>query len=130
MEEVVLDAARLTWNREARLAHLRFERKIRAVGDDARAMVGAMSGWIGDAAEPFGLLGDGANLAGLDAEYRSVWSRFLRVHRDIAVIAFFNMNPFVRVAADMFRIGTGLRVKAFADEAGARAWLREMGIAA
>jgi hypothetical protein len=40
------------------------------------------------------------------------------------------MGPIVRLAAEMFRIGTGLKLKAFADEASARAWLRTMGIRA
>jgi len=40
------------------------------------------------------------------------------------------MNPVVRIAAEMFRLGTGLRLKAFATEAEARAWLQEMGIPA
>jgi hypothetical protein len=86
--------------------------------------------WIGTDRQPFGLLGDGGKLAGVDGEYRSVWSKFFRQHREDSYIAFFNMNPFIRVAAEMFRIGTGLQLKAFADETQARSWLREMGIAA
>jgi hypothetical protein len=40
------------------------------------------------------------------------------------------MGPLIRVAAEMFGIGMRLRLKAFADEAQARSWLREVGIAA
>jgi hypothetical protein len=34
------------------------------------------------------------------------------------------------VAAEMFRVGIGLRLKEFDDESGARFWLRSNGIAA
>jgi hypothetical protein len=94
------------------------------------ALVDALTGWIGTEGEPFGLLGDGGRLSGLDAEYRSVWGKFLRQHRRDAYLAFFNMNAIVRIATEMFRVGTRLRLKAFAGEQEARAWLRENGIAA
>jgi hypothetical protein len=109
---------------------IRFASNTHATGKDAVLMVEAMTGWIGAEGDLFGLLGDGGNLAGLDAEYRSVWGSFFRQHRRDSCIAFFNMGPIVRLAAEMFRIGTGLKLKAFADEASARAWLRTMGIRA
>ena len=40
------------------------------------------------------------------------------------------MGPVIRIVAEMFRIGTGVQLKGFSEEAGARAWLRERGIAA
>jgi hypothetical protein len=130
VETVTSGAIRMTWEPEPRLATIRFERETQATGPDARVLVEALSRWIGTERKPFGLMGDGGRLSGLDAEYRSVWSSFLRQHRDDCVTAFFNMNPVVRIAAEMFRLGTGLRLKAFATEADARAWLREMGIPA
>jgi hypothetical protein len=130
MERILTGAIEMTWDPEARLAVIRFERATQATGKDAVVMVDAMTGWIGTEGKPFGLLGDGGRLSGLDAEYRSVWGRFLRRHRGDANVAFFNMNAIVRIAAEMFRIGTGLRLKAFVTEADARAWLRENGIAA
>jgi hypothetical protein len=120
----------MTWDVETRLAVIRFERETQATGKDAVVLVDALTGWIGTEGEPFGLLGDGGRLSGLDAEYRSVWGKFLRQHRADSRVAFFNMNAIVRIAAEMFRIGTGLRLKAFAGEAEARAWLRENGIPA
>jgi hypothetical protein len=120
----------MTWDPETRLAIIRFERETQATGRDARVLVEALTGWLGTDGRPFGLLGDGGKLSGLDAEYRSVWGNFLRRHRQDCYTAFFNMNAVVRIAAEMFRIGTGLRLKAFAHEAEARAWLREMGIPA
>jgi hypothetical protein len=130
MERVIVGSAEMTWDPDARLAVLGFSRETTPKGADAVVLVDALSRWIGTGGEPFGLLGDGAKLRGVDAEYRSTWSRFLRQHRANSYMAFFNMNAIVRIAADMFRIGTGLNLKAFATEAEARAWLRTVGIRA
>lgn len=120
----------MMWDPELRLATLRFQSETHATGDDAEILVGVLTRWIGTTSGPFGLLGDGDGLAGLDAEYRSVWGGFLREHRDDARLAFFNMGPIIRIAAEMFRLGTGLQLKAFASEEDARAWLRKVGIPA
>jgi hypothetical protein len=130
VEIVTTGAIDMTWDAETRLAVIRFVRETQATGKDAVVLVDALTGWIGTEGEPFGLLGDGGRLSGLDAEYRSVWGKFLRQHRRDAYLAFFNMNAIVRIAAEMFRVGTRLRLKAFAGEQEARAWLRENGIAA
>jgi hypothetical protein len=128
MEEVTVGTIRMTWDPGSRLAVIRFERDTHATGRDAAVLVDALSRWIGTDRRPFGLLGDGSRLSGLDAEYRSVWGRFLRHHREDSYAAFFGMGPVIRIAAEMFRIGTGLQLKAFADEDKARAWLRQVGI--
>lgn len=130
MDKITIGTIEMTWDSEARLAVLRFERETHVTGKDAVALVGTLSGWIGIDSQPFGLLGDGGKLADLDAEYRSVWGKFFRQHREDSYIAFFNMGPVIRIAAEMFRIGTGIRMKAFANESDARSWLREMGIVA
>lgn len=130
MERVDSGAIEMTWDPEARLASLRFARETQATGQDAAVLVETITGWIGSEGRPFGLLGDGSRLSGLDAEYRSRWATFLRQHRGEAYVAFFNMNALVRIAAEMFRVGTGLQLKAFAGEADARAWLRDNGIPA
>lgn len=120
----------MTWDPERRLATIRFEAETHATGSDALILVEALTGWIGTDGKHFGLLGDGKGLAGVDAGYRSIWGAFFRQHRADAFIAFFNMNPIVRIAAEMFRLGTGLPLRAFAREEDARSWLRGMGIAA
>ncbi|MGH2377425.1 MAG: STAS/SEC14 domain-containing protein [Candidatus Limnocylindria bacterium] len=130
MEKFSTGPIEVTWDPEARVALLRFASETRATGPDARALVEALTAWIGTDGRPFALLGDGGRLSGLDAEYRSVWAKFFREHRDDSYLAFFNMRQIVRIAAEMFRIGTGLRLRAFAREEEARAWLREVGIAA
>lgn len=130
MDKITVGSIEMIWDSESRLAVLRFERESHATGEDAEKLIGALARWIGTDGKPFALLGDGAKLAGVDAAYRSLWGKFLQQHRKDCYIAFFKMNPFIRVAAEMFRIGTGLRLKTFAHEEEARSWLREMGIAA
>jgi hypothetical protein len=129
MEKITSRTVEMAWDPETRLAVLRFDSETRAIGKDAVVLVDALTRWIGTDRKAFGLLGDGRNLAGVDAEYRSVWGKFLRQHREDACIAFFNMGPIIRVAAEMFRIGTGARLKAFVDEESARSWMRGMGVA-
>lgn len=130
MEKVATGSIEMTWDPAARVAELHFERETHATGPHATVLVEALTRWIGPDSSPFALLGDGKNLASLDAQYRAVWGEFLREHRDACVVAFYNMGPVIRIAAEMFRLGTGLRLKAFANEKDARAWLRTMGIAA
>jgi hypothetical protein len=130
MLNVVGSTFEMTWDPATRLATLRFSADTHARGSDAATLIDALTTWIGADPRPFALLGDGGRLKGVDAEYRSRWSRFLQRHKDRSFIAFFNMGALVRVAAEMFRIGTGLRLKAFADEESARQWLRGVGIAA
>ena len=130
MDKVTSGTIEMTWNSESRLAFIRFESETHATGKDAVVLVDALTRWIGSDHKPFGLLGDGGSLTNVDAEYRSVWGKFFREHREDSYIAFFNLGPLIRVAAEMFGIGMRLRLKAFADEAQARSWLREVGIAA
>ncbi|MGH2491911.1 MAG: STAS/SEC14 domain-containing protein [Candidatus Limnocylindria bacterium] len=130
MLNVTGDTYEMTWDRASRLATLRFSADTRATGHDAATLIDALTTWIADDPRPFALLGDGGRLKGVDAEYRSRWNRFLRQHKDRCFIAFFNMGALIRIAAEMFRIGSGLQLKAFADEESARAWLRGVGIAA
>ena len=130
MDKITSGTIEMTWASESRLALLRFESETRATGKDAIVLVDALTRWIGTDHKPFALLGDGGKLAGVDAEYRSVWGKFFLQHREDSYIAFYNMGPIIRIAAEMFGIGTGLQLKAFADEAQARAWLRRMGIVA
>jgi hypothetical protein len=130
MDRVTSGTIEMTWDPESRLAVIRFETETKATGKDAALLVEALTRWIGIERRPFGLLGDGGKLSGVDAGYRSVWGGFFKAHRAESYIAFFNMGPLIRIAAEMFRIGTGLHLKTFAGEAEARSWLRESGIAA
>lgn len=118
----------MTWDSQSRLAFLRFQSETSATGNDAVVLVDALTRWIGTDRKPFALLGDGGRLGSVDAEYRSVWSKFFQQHREDSYLAFYNMSPFVRIAAEMFGTGTRLRLKTFADERKARSWLREMDI--
>jgi hypothetical protein len=128
MFKVTRGAIEMTWDPEARVATLAFTRDAHVTGADAAVLVENLSQWIGGDHERFALLGDGGRLRGVDAEYRATWARFFKAHRHDSFIAFFNMGPFVRVAAEMFRLGARLQLKAFATEEEARAWLRDRGI--
>lgn len=127
VEKLASGTLEMTWDSETRLAVVRHAHETRAAGQDATVLVDALTRWIGMEGKPFGFLVDGAKAAGLDIEFRSTWARFFQQHREESVIALFNLSPMHRVVAEMFRIGTGIRLKAFADEASARAWLRQMG---
>lgn len=129
MDKITSGTIEMSWDAEKRLAFIQFTTETQAIGKDALVLIEALTGWIGNEKQVFALLGDGARLAGLDAEYRSLWGKFFQEHREVCYIAFFNMGPIIRIAAEMFRIGTGIRMKAFADEREARTWLRAMGIA-
>jgi hypothetical protein len=87
-----------------------------------------LTGWVGATGEPFAVLADAAGLGGTDGEYRAEASRFFRPHRDHAFIALINVGPVIHVVVEMFRVGTGIQLKTFADEAAARSWLRTKGI--
>lgn len=130
LEKINVGSAEMEWDADSRLAMLRFTRESHATGKEAILLVEALTRWIGAEGRTFGLLGDGGKLSSVDAEYRRVWRTFLRQHRWGCYVAFFNMRPVIRVAAEMFRIGTGLQLKAFADDTDARSWLREKGISA
>jgi hypothetical protein len=130
MERVQVRTIEMTWDPEARVAHIWFTAPTEGTGEDAKALVNVLQGWVGEERKPFALMGDGGKLGKLDAAYRKTWADFLKDHKKEALVAFYNQNPFIRVSAEMFRIGTGLNLKSFAKEEEARAWLRKAGIQA
>jgi hypothetical protein len=113
----------ITWERAARIAVVRYAPDTTLTAADGAFLVDALTGWIGAEGEPFDVLADGTGVRGTDAAYRSKASAFFKGHRDTARIAMMNMSPFLRLLVDMFRIGTGIPLKGFADEPAARAWL-------
>lgn len=128
MEKITSGSIEMTWDCKSRLAVIRFDSHTRATGKDAAVLVDALTHRIGTDRKPFALMGDGGRLGAVDAGYRSVWGKFFREHRDDAYVAFYNMSVVIRIAAEMFGVGTGLRLQTFANEHQARAWLRTMGI--
>ena len=115
---------------DARLAVIRFAPETTLTAKHGVVMVDALAGLVGGPGEPFALLADTLGVCGTDAEYRTVTGAFFRRHLDTAHVAVLNLNPFIRVVAEMFRVAIGLKLKAFDDEAAARSWLRSKGIAA
>lgn len=118
------------WDAESRVAVVHYGPDTRLTAPDATALVGALTSWIGSAAEPFGVLALAAGVRGTDAAYRAQASAFFRKHRASAFIALVDMGPVLTLVVDMFRIGTGIELKGFRDEPSARSWLRAKGLRA
>lgn len=129
-ESVTSRSTQITWHIPSRVAFVRYTSGVSLTGSDGPFLVDALTGWIGTAGEPFAVLADAKGLYGTNAEYRASASRFFRQHRDRAFIALINLGPVIHVVVEMFRVGTGIQLKTFADEAAARSWLRAKGIAA
>ncbi|GAA2524556.1 hypothetical protein [Pilimelia columellifera] len=127
MHEAVAGGAWITWDESGRVATLRFTDP-NATGVDAAELVDALEHWVGTAGGRFALLGDGAGLSAMDAEYRAVWAEFFGRHRAEATIGVFNLGPMAQVTARMFEQGTGVPVIGFSDEEQARQWLKGFGI--
>ena len=129
-DRVANESTELRWDAASRVVTIRYVGGIILTGPDGPFVVNAVSRWIGTARVPFGVLVDAIGLNGTNAEYRATTGAFFRAHRDTVFVAMFNVNAVMQVLAEMFRIGTGIQLKGFADEASARGWLRTRGIAA
>jgi hypothetical protein len=129
-ETVTNASSAITWHPEMRVAVVRYTADAVLTNADGDLLAAALTGWVGTSGEPFGVFADAAGLRGTDAEYRAKASSFFRKHRDHAFIALVNLGPVIHVVVELFRIGTGIQLKTFANEAAARAWLRTKGIAA
>jgi hypothetical protein len=120
----------IQWDATSRVASVRYEAGAHLTAAAAVVLIDALSGWVGSTGEPFAVLADGTGLGGTDAEYRAAASAFFRRHRRNAHIALVNLGPVLHVVVEMFRVGTGIPLKSFGNEAAARAWLRAKGIPA
>ena len=118
----------LAWHPAARVVTMTTAPGVTLTAEDGVVLVSALEGWVGADTKPFALLVDAAGVLKAGPEFRATAFEFFAKNRDRAFIAPYNLGPLVRVTAEMFRVGARVRLKAFADEAGARAWLRENGI--
>lgn len=121
---------RVAWDPAGRLVTMRCKPGALLDGTDAGVFVDAISAWIGETRAPFGLLAYLKDVRGTDAECRTTARSFFSRHKDYVSIATLDTSPILRVVTDMFRIGSGVQVEAFASEAEARAWLRDRGVGA
>jgi hypothetical protein len=120
----------LAWDPASRVAFMRCRPGAVFTGEAGEFLVGALAKWVGPAPAPFALLVDAAEVEKTTADYRAVLARFFRPRREVAAIAMYHMSPALRIATEMFSIGTGVPLRGFAAEAPAREWLRKRGIAA
>jgi hypothetical protein len=130
MVKVTSSSTEITWSAEERVASVRYTSGSTLTAGEGDFLVEALTGWIGTKGEPFAVFADAAGLQGTDAEYRAKASGFFRQHRDTAFIALINLGPVIHVVVELFRVGTGIQLKTFANEASARSWLQSKGIAA
>lgn len=120
----------MSWNAETRVCLARVTPGAQLDGDDAATLVGAVDAWIGEQPARFAVLADGGGGHQTDRAYRATLSRYFRRRIDVAFVAFFGLSTILRVVVEMLRVGTGMRLRVFASEAEARAWLREQGFTA
>lgn len=120
----------ITVDPEFRLAVARFGPDTNLTGEHGQGIVDAMKLLVGEKGQCFALLADAAGVCGTDADYRATTGKFFGQHRGTLRIALFNLSPIIRIVAEMLRIGIGVQMKTFPDEAAARSWLREQGIRA
>ena len=92
MERVMSGNLEMTWDSETRVAVVRHATEGPSVGGDAAKLVDGLTRWIGTEGKPFGFMVDGANAGPLDAEFRSTYARFFKLHRQQSVIALFNLS--------------------------------------
>lgn len=130
MESIVLESVEMRWDPANRLAMLQYLGDGKPSGKEGEKMIAALTEWIGTDGSPYFILVDGSRITGGDPEYRAVWSRFYKANKQQVQVALFDIGPVLRVAVEMFTLGSGLRMKAFASEREARAWLGKAGLEA
>jgi hypothetical protein len=124
MLKVTSGSTEITWDSVKRVADVRYTAGATLTRKDGDFLVDALTGWVGSRGEPFGVFADAAGLGGTDGEYRARASEFFRKRRETVAIALINLGPVIHVVVELFRLGTGIQLKTFANEAAARSWLR------
>ena len=120
----------LIWLPDSRLAVLRYDPGTTLRAADGVFLAETLTRCIAESGEKFGVLADYTNGRATDAEYRAEARAFFQAHRDVAFVAIFNASAVIRIAAELFRVATGIHLTALPDEGAARSWLRSKGIAA
>lgn len=125
METVTNNSSSITWDDQERVALVRYKPGATLGVEDGNFLASTLAKWVGDDDAPFGVVADAKDLRATTGEYRAVASSFFRKHRTRAAIAMLNLGSYIAIVVELFRIGTGIRLKAFSDERAARVWLRE-----
>ena len=100
----------LTWSPGARLAVLRYALGTSLQGADGAFLAQTLRRCIAESGERFGVLADCTNGRSTDAEYRAEARAFFQAHRDTACVAIFNASAVIRIAAELFRVATGIHL--------------------
>ncbi len=129
MDQIRTGCVEIQWNPETRLCFVRYHVGPKATAEDGRNLVAALSAWIGPGPKygPFAMLVDGGKIQGGQPGYRGVMGSFFKSHKQHVAFAIFDLGPILRIASEMFALGAGLNLKAFATETQAREWLRQEG---
>jgi hypothetical protein len=114
----------LRYEPEARIVMLRCHADAKLGSVDGATLIEFLARWVGEDPGDFFLLADARGLRSVDAEFRRRLSDFFKSHGHNAMIGVIGAGPAIRVIAEMFRIGAGVRLVTFADEASARAWVK------
>lgn len=128
MERASIDGVSLTWDEARGVAKLGFEGETVGTGVRAEHLTAAFARWVDVRPGKFALLADVRQLSHVDAGWRAAWASFFKARKERGYLAAYGMNPIVRVAAQMFAIGTGVPLRAFGDEDAAWVWLRAQGL--
>jgi hypothetical protein len=118
------DTLEMSWDAARRVARARVVPGAKLGAKDGADLVGAVARWTEGSSERFAVLADGGGGHETDGKYRATLSSFIRQHRDKAFVTFFNLGAVLPIVVEMFRVGTGIPMHAFATEEEARAWLR------
>jgi hypothetical protein len=133
MDQIRSGCVEMQWDPGNRLCTVRYHDGPKATAENGRILVEAMTAWVDPEhpdrpeAKPFAILVDGEKIQGGQPGYRAVMGAFYKARKDRVLFALFHLGPVLRIASEMFALGSGLKLKAFATEELARAWLRKEG---
>lgn len=130
MDQIRSGCVEMQWNPGTRLCFVHYHDGPKATAEDGRKLVAAISAWVGPQPKPFAILVDGGKIQGGQPGYRGVMGAFFKANREQIVFALFDLGPVLRITAEMFGLGAGIKLKAFATEDHAREWLRKEGVRA
>ena len=117
----------MVWDDATRVCVTRVTPGASLTEEDGLVLVGAIERWIGESPALFAVLADGGGGHQADRGYRAVLSRYFRKRIDVARVAFFGLDPVLKVTVEMLQVATGMQLTVLENEEAARAWLAGHG---